>query len=86
MRSSFCFRTMHDVSLSLTVRMDAAGKLMKMGVGNYKEQHIHITIRGGMPRKRRLEDFCPEMQRDLLWIKWCYENGMLVPRHRQLGD
>jgi hypothetical protein len=68
---------MHDTKLSLSIRMEAAGKLMRMGLGDFREQHIHITIRGGMPP--RLEDFTPELQRDLLWIKRCFELGIEDP-------
>jgi hypothetical protein len=80
----FLFEVMHDKTADLRDRVNAAGKLIKMGMGDYSGvPRVHITIRGGLPgglpRKKRFEDFSPEMQRDLLWIKFCYENGMLDP-------
>jgi hypothetical protein len=51
----FLFRTMHEPSLDLAVRMDAADKLLQLGLGNYREEEVHITIRGGIehPLSRR---------------------------------
>jgi hypothetical protein len=75
----FLVAVMHDKTVDLKDRMTAADLLCKMGLGLYKERTLRITIHGGMPRRPRLEDFPPEMQRDLLWIKRCYELGIENP-------
>jgi hypothetical protein len=77
--TQFLARVMHDNSLDLAVRMEAAEKLLQMGLGNYREQVLRITINGGLSRSPRLEDFSPGMQRDLRWIKRCFELGIEDP-------
>jgi hypothetical protein len=45
----FLARVMHETTLDLAVRMEAADKLLQVGCGHYREQHIRITINGGIP-------------------------------------
>jgi hypothetical protein len=81
--TAFLFAVMHDPTLPLHARMDAAVKLIQLGLGNYSNQpELRISITGGLsatPGIPGLEDFSPEMQRDLLWIKRCYELGIVDP-------
>jgi hypothetical protein len=69
----FLARVMHDTTVDLKDRMTAADLLMQMGLANYKEETVTITIRGGIERGPQLKDFSPELQRDLLRIKRCYQ-------------
>jgi hypothetical protein len=75
----FLSRVMHDTTVDLKDRMTAADLLMQMGLANYKEETVTITIRGGMPLRAprsgspQLKDFSPELQRDLLRIKRSYQ-------------
>jgi hypothetical protein len=74
----FLFRTMHEPSLDLAVRMDAADKLLQLGLGDYREEEVHITIRTRGPR---LEDLTAEMKRDHLLGKRRDELGIVDPRN-----
>jgi hypothetical protein len=69
----FLVAVMHDTSVDLKERMTAADLLCKIGLGNYRERVVRITINGGLSGSR-LEGFSPEMQRDLLWIKRCFRD------------
>jgi hypothetical protein len=65
----FLSRVMHEPTVDLKDRMSAADILLQLGLGNYREEEVHITIRGGISHSPRLEDLSLEMQREHLWGK-----------------
>jgi hypothetical protein len=58
----FLARVMHETSLDLAVRIKAADKLLQLGLGHYREQHIRIRINGGMPEVTLVEDPAIDMK------------------------
>jgi hypothetical protein len=66
--------------LPLTTRITAADHLCRLGLGHIGTiRTLKIIIEGGIPSCRSFESFSPEMQRDLLYIQWCFDHGMLDP-------
>jgi hypothetical protein len=75
---------MHDPDLDLPTRIKAAEHLMRLGLGHIGTiRTIKIKIEGGMPFKP-LESFPEEMQRDLLWLKRCWELRIVDPNLEDL--
>lgn len=73
----FLYAVMHDKTLPLTQRIKAAGKLMRIEPDGPPTPVLKVVI----PYMSDLwfRSFSPELQRDLLWIKRCFELGIVDP-------
>jgi hypothetical protein len=77
----FLRAVMHDRDTDLCVRMDAANKLLMLrDPYDNVEWHDGPTYRiGGIPSDKMqqlFESFSPQLQKDLQYIKKCYELGI----------
>jgi hypothetical protein len=91
----FLFAVMHDPAVDISSRIRAAEHLCRLGLGNQSGIPVQrIEILGGMPDRYRdvppewlqdvpgcprFVDFSPELQRDLLYVKWCADHGFNDP-------
>jgi hypothetical protein len=66
----FLSRVMHEPTVALEDRMRAADILLSLGLGDYKEEVVNITIR---TRDPRLEDLSAEKRLDNLLGRRRYE-------------
>jgi hypothetical protein len=65
----FLFAVMHDPACDLQHRIDAAVKLLELGMGQYSHvPKVHITIRGG------LEHSTLKVQPDFQWHRRVYKD------------
>jgi hypothetical protein len=77
----FLYACMRDRSLPIQDRVTAAGHLMHIEPDGPPQVTVTIRI-GGMPTDKMqqlFESFSEEIQKDLLYIKRCYEQGMEGP-------
>ena len=78
---AFLYACMRDRSLPIQDRVTAAGHLLQIEPDGPPQVTVTIRI-GGMPTdqmQRLFESFSEEIQKDLMYIKRCYELGMEGP-------
>jgi hypothetical protein len=79
---AFLYACMHDQSLPIADRINAACHLMQIEPDGPVQPTVTIRISGipsGDKMQQLFDSFSPEIQRDLMFVKRCYDAGFYGP-------